>query len=115
MPIPSVPNYCATKAALHSLAWTLRAQLAADPASKHIRLREILPPAVRTELHAGRTDVDPNIGIPLAACIEEAWTGLQGDQDEIAISVIRDRFGNFEDGKRSVFDNIARAWKDARL
>lgn len=29
IPIPRCPNYCASKAAMHSLAWTMRSQLSA--------------------------------------------------------------------------------------
>ena len=39
-PKADVPNYCATKAALHSLALSLRAQLA----DTKVRVLEILPP-----------------------------------------------------------------------
>ena len=36
VPMPRCPNYCASKAALHSLAWSLRAQLSApDSPSTH--------------------------------------------------------------------------------
>ena len=47
VPLPRCANYCATKAALHALMWSLRAQLAADEASRGVRVIEIVPPAVQ--------------------------------------------------------------------
>jgi uncharacterized oxidoreductase len=46
VPIHFLPTYCATKAALHSFTTTLRYQLKATP----IRVVEIAPPAVNTDL-----------------------------------------------------------------
>ena len=111
VPIPSVPNYCASKSALHSLAWTQRAQLADDDHSRHIRVIEIMPPAVQTELHtlqpelvkAGRA----NIGIPLAECLDEAWDALdRGDDDEIPISAIKSRFAAVEVERKAAFQQL---------
>jgi uncharacterized oxidoreductase len=45
-PIAAVPVYCATKAALHSFTLSLRHQLKQTP----IRVVEIIPPAVNTDL-----------------------------------------------------------------
>jgi len=46
VPLARVPVYCATKAALHSFTLSLRVQLAGTP----IRVIEIIPPAVDTDL-----------------------------------------------------------------
>jgi len=49
VPIRIVPVYCATKAALHSFSMSLRSQLA----DTNVRVFEIIPPLVQTELHRG--------------------------------------------------------------
>lgn len=49
IPLMTVPVYCATKAALHSFSISLRSQLAGT----NVRVFEIIPPMVRTDLHRG--------------------------------------------------------------
>jgi uncharacterized oxidoreductase len=48
MPLANVPVYCATKAALHSFTLSLRWQMK----DSHVRVIEIIPPAVDTDLQA---------------------------------------------------------------
>jgi uncharacterized oxidoreductase len=47
IPLKIVPVYCATKAGLHSFSISLRSQLA----KTNVRVFEIAPPIVKTELH----------------------------------------------------------------
>ena len=49
IPLKIIPVYCATKAALHSFSMTLRSQLVGT----NIKVFEIIPPIVKTELHRG--------------------------------------------------------------
>jgi short-subunit dehydrogenase involved in D-alanine esterification of teichoic acids len=54
IPIPARSNYCATKAALHHWILCLRTSLK----STNIKVIEIFPPAVQTELHDERHQPD---------------------------------------------------------
>jgi uncharacterized oxidoreductase len=49
IPLRIVPVYCATKAALHSFSMSLRSQLE----QTNVRVFEIIPPLVQTDLHRG--------------------------------------------------------------
>lgn len=107
VPLPRCANYCATKAALHALVWSLRAQLAADPASRHIRVIEIVPPAVQTELHELQDDMraagQAHIGISIEAYMKDCWAGLERGDEEILIGPIKENFSTLEDGKKVMF------------
>lgn len=75
------PNYGATKAALHHMILVMRLQL--KEAKSNVKIIEILPPAVQTELHNvefGKKG--EHMGMPLKDFVEEAWTGLCADEDE---------------------------------
>jgi short-subunit dehydrogenase involved in D-alanine esterification of teichoic acids len=65
VPIPRCSNYCASKAALHQFILCLRAQLR----ESRIKVIEIYPPAVQTELHDEKHQPDikngRSIGMPL--------------------------------------------------
>lgn len=113
IPIPRCANYCATKAAMHSLAWTLRSQLSApsSPETQHIRIIEIIPPAVQTELHTQQPDLaaagQGPIGMPLQEFLEETWSALEkGDEDEILVGPNRERWGTVENEKKAGFKMV---------
>ncbi|KAM6508110.1 hypothetical protein FALCPG4_017998 [Fusarium falciforme] len=116
VPVARCANYCATKSAIHSLAWTLRSQLSApsSPETQHIRVIEIIPPAVQTELHALQPDLaaagQTAIGVPLEEFSDETWSLLKSEEgtpdDEIAIKLVRDRWGGIEATKRTAFHDF---------
>lgn len=77
VPLAMVPVYCATKAALHSFTLSLRHHLAKTP----IKVIEIIPPAVNTDLGGpGLHD----FGVPLDEFSDAIFSRLQGDELEIA-------------------------------
>jgi uncharacterized oxidoreductase len=82
-PIARMPLYCATKAALHSFSLSLRRQLRDTP----IRVFEIIPPTVDTELDKGararRGQTDR--GIPASDVASAAMKGIAADEFEITI------------------------------
>lgn len=113
VPLPRCPNYCATKAALHHLAKSLRYQLQNDPKTSHVRVVEILPPAVQTELHALQPELvalgQANIGMPLADFIDETWEALDRwdpDENELMVKDLKKRFGHLEDGHKVAFEHF---------
>ncbi|KAH7311347.1 hypothetical protein B0I35DRAFT_377444 [Stachybotrys elegans] len=112
VPIARCANYCATKAAIHSLAWTLRSQLSApsSPETQHIRVIEIMPPAVKTELHSLQPELvaagQADFGLPLDEFTDETWNLLKAkdiSDDEIKVKVLMDRAGEIETSKKEAF------------
>lgn len=76
VPLAAAPIYSATKAALHSFTASLRHQLAKTP----IKVVEIIPPAVNTDL--GGSGVH-TFGVPLDEFARVVSTRLQTDDLEI--------------------------------
>ncbi|KAI0905204.1 short chain dehydrogenase [Ustulina deusta] len=119
VPLPRCANYCATKAALHALMWSLRAQLAADHASRHVKVIEIVPPAVQTELHELQDDLREagyaNIGITLEEYMRDCWAGLQQGDEEILVGPIKANLATLEDGRRTAFNHFLAAVAAGKL
>ncbi|GAP84706.2 putative short chain dehydrogenase [Rosellinia necatrix] len=119
VPLPRCANYCATKAALHALAWSLRAQLAADPDSAHVKVIEIVPPAVQTELHELQDDLRAaglaNIGITIDEFMRDCWAGLERGDEEILVGPIRENFSALEDGRKAMFKHFLAAMAAGKL
>lgn len=89
--IPSMirtPNYNASKAALHSFILNVRQQLR-EADQSNVRLIEVFPPAVQTELHDEKHQPDlvngGKIGMPLNEYIEKMYVGLEKGHDQFAI------------------------------
>lgn len=78
---PGAPVYAATKAAVHSLARSLRAELR----PKGIRVFEVLPPMVDTELRRG-LDVPK---IPVSAVVDAILDGMRRDREEIRVGRVK--------------------------
>ncbi|KIH88356.1 short-chain dehydrogenase/oxidoreductase [Sporothrix brasiliensis 5110] len=83
--VPSLvrtPNYNASKAALHSFITTMRQQQI-DAGFGELRVVEVFPPAVQTELHdtVHQPDLENGgqLGMPLAAFTNELVTKLAED------------------------------------
>lgn len=85
VPMARFPVYCATKAFVHSFTVSLRHQLR----NTGVRVIEIIPPWVATNLGAGHTDLQPERErkpMPLAAFIDAAMRDLASDAEELPIA-----------------------------
>ena len=91
IPIAVTAVYCATKAAIHSYALSQRFLLK----DKGVRVLEIVPPWVRTDLMNSR---EAEEAMPLDQFLAEAVAGLGTDADEIIV-------GNAKDFRASVGPN----------
>ncbi|CAK3743604.1 hypothetical protein AC579_1380 [Lecanosticta acicola] len=85
IPIVYCPNYCASKAALHHMVLAMRLQM--KEMNSNVKIVELLPPAVQTELHDDKHQPEfqgkgGNIGMPLADFVEEAYAGLNSKENE---------------------------------
>jgi uncharacterized oxidoreductase len=84
VPIASMPVYCATKAAVHSFTMSLRHQLK----DTSIKVFEIVPPTVNTELGKGSVEEEEeawNRGIPPTEVAKAAINSLGKDEYEIVV------------------------------
>ncbi|KAK3369959.1 hypothetical protein B0H63DRAFT_440261 [Podospora didyma] len=120
VPLPRCANYCASKAAIHSLAWSLRSQLAgpASPSTHHIRVLEIMPPAVQTELHPQQADLASqgmaSFGMPLDEYADETWAAMTNsteEQDEIVPDAHKTRIAGLEDKRKEGFNGFVAAMR----
>lgn len=103
------PGYNASKAALHSWIVTLRQQL--RDAGDLVRVVEVFPPAVQTELHDTRHQPDMvnggAIGMPLPAYIDQMYAGLEQGDDQFAIGPAAEWLeSGFEKERQAVFERL---------
>jgi len=84
-PIAIMPVYCATKAAIHSLTMSLRHQLI----NTSVKVFEIIPPAVDTELGSDRRTDKSNShgGMPVSEFVEEVIKAVNDDVFESAVGM----------------------------
>lgn len=84
VPLSFMPVYCATKAAIHSLTLSLRHQLK----NTSIKVFEIAPPAVDTELGSDRRadKTQSHGGLPVDEFLKEAMEAIKNDVFEAPIA-----------------------------
>lgn len=85
-PLRFTPTYNATKAAIHQLSETLRLQFAGTS----VRIVELVPPSVQTDLMPGHAD-DPH-AMPLNDYIDETMAILETQPDATEVQVERVKF-----------------------
>ena len=90
VPYAVMPVYCATKAALRSFTLSLRHQLRTTA----VRVIELSPPVVSTELHDYMGPKGREIGISLEEFVREAMAGLNSGSEEIHVANAKNLFAN---------------------
>jgi uncharacterized oxidoreductase len=87
VPMAVAPVYCATKAAVHSFSVSLRHQLRGTS----IRVFEVIPPMVDTEMDKGARDRrgQEYRGIPPSEVATDAMKALESDVYEVAVGQAR--------------------------
>jgi short-subunit dehydrogenase involved in D-alanine esterification of teichoic acids len=78
-----------------------------------VKIIELMPPAVQTELHDTKHQPDrpegegAKIGMPLAQFTDEAWEGLENGDEQIAVGEMTKKNADSWDKERqSVFQKI---------
>ena len=106
VPIAMMPVYCATKAAIHSFTQSLRHQLR----DTSIRVFEVIPPTVDTELDKGartrRRQEDR--GIPPVEVAKATLKALENNQYEVTIGMAENLRMGAMTNPEQVFQNINR-------
>ncbi|KAF7713756.1 Uncharacterized protein PECH_008192 [Penicillium ucsense] len=110
VPMMRCPNYGASKAALHHFILALRTQLEDGPGN--IKVMELYPPAVQTELHDTKHQPDLKdghlIGMPLDEFTEEAWAALCEGKDQIPVGSAKNAFANFENNRQEMYQQMTK-------
>ncbi|KAK0212063.1 hypothetical protein DFS33DRAFT_99 [Desarmillaria ectypa] len=112
VPAAWVPNYSATKAALHSFSMSLRAQMNGT----NINVVEVIPPLVESELHDayGTTEMLSKFWMPLNEFIGQLMPQLVNGTAEVPIGMSETIFEKFEAGKMNIALNIATNHKEGK-
>ncbi|HVP00181.1 MAG TPA: SDR family NAD(P)-dependent oxidoreductase [Bryobacteraceae bacterium] len=93
VPMARFPVYCATKAFVHSFTLSLRHQLR----NTSVRVIELAPPWVATDLGAGHSTLESTSGrgpMPLDAFIEAAMQDLASDLEVLPVAGAKFLYGS---------------------
>ncbi len=104
VPIAAMPVYCATKAGVHSFTVSLRHQLK----KTSIKVFEIIPPMVDTELGKGTTD-EPETelrGIPPSEVARATLEALKKDEYEIVVGEARNLVMGARKNPKQAFEEL---------
>ena len=114
VPLVKRLNYSATKAALHHFILALREQLKDGPGN--IKVIEIFPPAVQTELHDKKHQPDiengRQFGMPLDEFTEKSWAKLVQGEEQIPVGFVEQAFDKFEKSRQETFHMMVKMAKE---
>lgn len=101
-PLTVTPSYNASKAAIHMLSESIRLQLA----DTSVKIMELEPPAVRTDLMPGHADNEA--AMPLDEFVAEVMALLESEPDATEIQVERVKFLRYGEA-RGDYDQVVAA------
>lgn len=106
IPLAIAPVYCATKAAIHSFTMSLRHQLR----NTSIKVFEIIPPTVNTELDKGARERrgQADRGIPPEDVAKATMKALENDEYEIGVGQAQNLMMAAKSNPEQFFQNINR-------
>ncbi|ETI28976.1 hypothetical protein G647_01428 [Cladophialophora carrionii CBS 160.54] len=108
VPLTRAANYSSSKAAAHSFVLCLREQLKGS----NIKVVELYPPAVQTELHDEKHQPDikngRQIGMPLDEFIDKAYAGLASGKEQVPVGTAEQAFEAFETKRQELFANMVK-------
>ena len=104
VPLAIMPVYCATKAAIHSFSVSLRHQLRNTP----IKVFEIIPPTVDTELDRGSRAQrgQRDRGIPPSEVAKAAMDALEKNEYEVAVGMAKDLITGSRNNPEQTFQRM---------
>jgi uncharacterized oxidoreductase len=103
IPIAAMPVYCATKAAMHSFSISLRHQLK----KTSVKVFEIIPPAVETELGREEGDEEPGYpGIKPAVLAKDVLESMARDEYQIAVGEAKGLVESYCSDFQKAFDDM---------
>ncbi|NGX10398.1 SDR family NAD(P)-dependent oxidoreductase [Mycobacteroides franklinii] len=100
-PLKVTPSYNASKAAIHMLSESIRLQLA----DTRVEVKELQPPAVRTDLMPGQQD--SNFAMPLKDFIDEVVDLLETQPDATEIQVEQVKFLRYGEARGDYAEVVA--------
>lgn len=100
-PLRATPSYNASKAAIHMLSESLRLQLA----DTSVRVVELEPPAVATDLMPGQRQSP--IAMPLAEFVDEVMSIIEAEPDVTEVQVERVKFLRYGEKRGDYADVVA--------
>jgi len=106
VPAATLPAYSASKAALNAFTLCLRDNLR----KTNIKVIELSPPVVQTELHDYAGDHGRKMGMPLDLFVTTAWNGLVSGSDQIIVdnpNMSMETFNGIVDKRREAFNALA--------
>ncbi|KAL2808601.1 hypothetical protein BJX63DRAFT_424480 [Aspergillus granulosus] len=111
VPFVWAPGYSASKSALNVYTISLREQL---KGKSKVKVIEVMPPAVQTELHDYMGEKGAQFGMPIDQFTDEAFRDLQAGLDQVVVGHLEPRevFFDILEKKRKAVEGLADATQE---